>query len=397
MSHETTRKVAVMVAAMLAGCNGDSTTLTSPVGTVADRANDVAPPNPPVIFLHYDYMVTPDGGMFVGDTIKNYAPDPATIDHVVEAFRRHGISLVIDPQHTEIPFQEIMMGPFGCPPNRICVDFFDLKATYFRPKGRQPWHYAIFAPLGYLGGQRVGGAADLEGSNILVSVFPPHPTCTLGTRVDFCQYRQAGTLMHELGHNLGLRHGGDDDENYKPNYISVMNYLFQGGISYSLPGDTYQFSPAFVEPTLADRERIVGIRLDYSDGALPPIDEHHLDERIGLGGSAANNSIGWYVGNMILDCSDYDFRFKYFHASAQPTDWNHNGQIESDVAVDVNWYWPWTQAGAPYPPFGVCPVLSVLDDYDDWTHVQRFLGTPGYLTGTLRPTTIVADPPGPKQ
>ena len=33
--------------------------------------------------------------------------------------------------------------------------------------------------------------------------------------------------MHELGHNLGLRHGGDDLPNFKPNYLSVMNYSFQ--------------------------------------------------------------------------------------------------------------------------------------------------------------------------
>jgi hypothetical protein len=33
--------------------------------------------------------------------------------------------------------------------------------------------------------------------------------------------------MHELGHNLGLRHGGADDTNFKPGYASVMNYAFQ--------------------------------------------------------------------------------------------------------------------------------------------------------------------------
>ncbi|MBO0881702.1 MAG: hypothetical protein J2P17_15450, partial [Mycobacterium sp.] len=48
----------------------------------------------------------------------------------------------------------------------------------------------------------------------------------------------AGTIMHELGHNLGLRHGGgaaiDTDAtggllsaNCKPNYLSVMNYPMQ--------------------------------------------------------------------------------------------------------------------------------------------------------------------------
>ena len=40
---------------------------------------------------------------------------------------------------------------------------------------------------------------------------------------------QARSLMHELGHTLGLVHGGNqslNDLNYKPNYLSVMNYLY---------------------------------------------------------------------------------------------------------------------------------------------------------------------------
>jgi hypothetical protein len=54
---------------------------------------------------------------------------------------------------------------------------------------------------------------------------------------------QAGTLAHELGHTLGLRHGGpaatvtDTAPNCKPNYQSVMNYFFQvRGLGPSLPG-----------------------------------------------------------------------------------------------------------------------------------------------------------------
>ena len=46
------------------------------------------------------------------------------------------------------------------------------------------------------------------------------------------------TLLHELGHNLGLRHGGVDDRtsdspfgpfagDFKPDYISLMNYAYQ--------------------------------------------------------------------------------------------------------------------------------------------------------------------------
>ena len=41
-------------------------------------------------------------------------------------------------------------------------------------------------------------------------------------------FMQASTLMHEGGHNFGRRHGGDLFEpNCKPQYLSVMNYLYQ--------------------------------------------------------------------------------------------------------------------------------------------------------------------------
>src|SRR5262249_44094482 len=37
---------------------------------------------------------------------------------------------------------------------------------------------------------------------------------------------QAAVFMHELGHSLGLDHGGTDDVNNKPNYLSIMNYSY---------------------------------------------------------------------------------------------------------------------------------------------------------------------------
>mgnify|MGYP001769098295 CR=1 FL=1 len=48
--------------------------------------------------------------------------------------------------------------------------------------------------------------------------------------------QQGGTLMHELGHTLGLRHGGNVETNDKPNYLSVMNYSFQRCIVPASPG-----------------------------------------------------------------------------------------------------------------------------------------------------------------
>ena len=45
--------------------------------------------------------------------------------------------------------------------------------------------------------------------------------------------------MHELGHNLGLGHGGLDGINNKPNYVGIIiNYNWQvTGLSYDFDGD----------------------------------------------------------------------------------------------------------------------------------------------------------------
>jgi predicted Zn-dependent protease len=64
--------------------------------------------------------------------------------------------------------------------------------------------------------------------------------------------------MHELGHNLGLDHGGADDINCKPNYLSVMSYSRQ----FSSP---------------------IGNRpLDYSRSSLVHLNESSLNEPDGV-------------------------------------------------------------------------------------------------------------------
>lgn len=41
------------------------------------------------------------------------------------------------------------------------------------------------------------------------------------------KWTQVGTFLHELGHNLGLMHGGGDHVSFKPNHLSVMSYAYQ--------------------------------------------------------------------------------------------------------------------------------------------------------------------------
>ena len=47
---------------------------------------------------------------------------------------------------------------------------------------------------------------------------------------DYYSNMLSSTLLHELGHTLGLWHGGDEVQNYKPNYLSSMNYLYVSGL-----------------------------------------------------------------------------------------------------------------------------------------------------------------------
>ena len=118
------------------------------------------------------------------------------------------------------------------------VDFDSLKDVYFghgtdfdgesetseaRLKAKKlAYRYCIFGHT--QSGGTTSGRAEVGGNDLMVTLGGWNGG-TGGT-----SEQKAGTFMHELGHNLGLRHGGGDSRNYKPNYLSVMNYFFQFGL-----------------------------------------------------------------------------------------------------------------------------------------------------------------------
>ena len=123
---------------------------------------------PPVILLHYDYMVSTDPSNPHSD-----APNPEIIRLLVEAFKQHGITLVIDPRHAVLPhYNFVGFGEDGARCAEVEANHFAflgwggptttfeaLKAQYFHPQGNVPWHYAIF---GHTVASIYGGAS---GSN----------------------------------------------------------------------------------------------------------------------------------------------------------------------------------------------------------------------------------------
>jgi len=121
-------------------------------------------------------------------------------------------------------------------------------------------------------------------------------------------YEREGTFIHELGHNLGLRHGGNDHNNYKPNYLSVMNYFFQTSGVYR-SGGWYNF--------------------DYSRFLLPTLNENNLNENTGLGALAAVYGTKWY-------CPSPPGGTNSDLTASSSVDWNCNGAIAAGASVDIN-------------------------------------------------------------
>lgn len=140
-------------------------------------------------------------------------------------------------------------------------DFFNIKQGNFNGARDTSFRYVVFGHS--YPGQAVGGPADSSGlaencgkmtcSDLMVTLGgyarqtvdanldgapdadppPPGPPAPFvaGPRgalpVDGTFAHHTGTFMHELGHTMGLRHGGGDDVNFKPNLLSIMNYAFQ--------------------------------------------------------------------------------------------------------------------------------------------------------------------------
>ena len=224
------------------------------------------------------------------------------------------------------------------------------------------------------------GIADAPGGDILITLgfFDEH----VGT-----PFIQATTLMHELGHNLGLRHGGIPKQpNCKPNYQSVMNYLFQvRGLlvgTANLPVAGYQ----------------VGVPvIDYSRQSLGSLNENSLSEPGGLGASWLYRT-RWYApfsssfldqslqttpatkhcdGSPITDAAEMVRVDGTTTASPPGIDWNADGFIDAAIpAQDVNFN------GSLTPPLD--PGVN------DWAIVdlrqvgtRRNVSSPGSIEGAL--------------
>lgn len=111
-------------------------------------------------------------------------------------------------------------GPAIC---NLNAAFFTAKAANFAPARLPIFRYTISTPG--TAGCNSGGQSEIGGN-------------------DFVDHNgDGGTIMHELGHSLTLRHGGFEDANCKPNLVSVMSYFSQFGVGRKDGGTILDYSP----------------------------------------------------------------------------------------------------------------------------------------------------------
>lgn len=193
---------------------------------------------------------------------------------------------------------------------------------------RNGYFYYTLLPHYYNTNSTSSGQAELPGDDLIVSLYCSVSTTNVGN-----------TIVHEVGHNLNLQHGGNTSCNYKPNYNSVMNYKYQ------FPGvDT-------------DCNSTGNGVLDYSRGVRITLNENSLNENAGVCGSTAIN-------------------------------WNGVNGFENPVSHDVN--------SSDTNQVSACGgTLTTYSDFNDWANITFT----GLANADLRydpPEIIDCDNPAPQ-
>ena len=329
-------------------------------GQFVDLPGMGANPLRKTIFIEIDYMDGHKPSQQALDLIKQAFADAPVANPV----GKPGIDLLIMVDD-EVPFTEFL----GSETTQDTYDwsgedgtktyFQQIKDAHFTEDLKAVSRYCLFAHRidfgssnSFSGISRGDADTGFAGSDFIVSLGDPE----VGVGGVGSIAQQAGTFMHELGHSLGLRHGGNEDVQGKPNYISVMNYYFQfGGVC---PGA----SPCF----------------DFSREKLDELDENKLVETVGVGAASGLRTAKQTgtLGAVI-----------YFDDASGAIDWNKSGGDAETAAyaLDLN---------GDNKPIG--PRLgSKLKGFDDWSALKFKGGNIGAVgsDATLPPPPAATEPP----
>lgn len=218
----------------------------------------------------------------------------------------------------------------------------DLKAEYVPAARSAVFTWAMYARR-IAGSGCLGLAPGVPGDTFLISGSLVKSTLP-----------EAATFVHELGHTLGLRHGGLDDVNGKPNYLSIMNY------DYTLGNGLIKDGKAGT--------------LDYSRFDLAPLDQSAgIDESVGVQAIPGSTDPDGY--GLAYHCAGgeggrADLRTV---TSLVPVDWDCDGDVED------------TQITASVARNGESSDDGVLTSRNDWSSITFTGGARGGLATVGEP------------
>jgi hypothetical protein len=356
-------------------------------GSFVDLKGMGADPNKKDIFIEIDWM---NAG--AGEPAAGHKPKQAALDMICATFSGRGIAVHFDIGQdaggiagnactapnvafsggNAIGHSNVINWKAADAPLLGRPDFNLLKKNNFANNRRFLFHYCLWGHQFGIGGAAAktsSGIADLPGGDYAITLGPfTHPTLPADNMVGTLQ-EQAGTMMHEFGHNLFLHHAGAaNTPNRIPQYQSVMNYRYQMLLLQN-----------------AGNTSVV----DYSGQNLGALDETMLNEGAGVGAAtyrtrywSTPNAVDNFLANTIgfRNIVIPDPRGCMVNVVDRQTlrvngaiDWNNNGKIDpANVMQDIG---------------GVCG----LDNYNgsnDWTAIDlRQLGSrPNYSDAGTGPT-----------
>lgn len=317
-----------------------------------------ADPNVKDIFVEADWMVGKNTGLFGDKNKRNTRPSARALEMVYLAFKLHDINLHVDAGPDSIMNYDTgeTWGELSGGNAFTYNDSFDRENDWgktieenFTGSRVTSFRHCLFV-TSYDDRLSTGRANAIPGQFFIIS------SGLIGNN----DIALASTFMHELGHTLGLGHGGvytgengesiPDNMNYKPNHLSIMNYTYQ----------------------LTGLKNIYGAyEIDYQNFELPEIDENHVNENNGIDpkGATANKHLiaKLYVGNKYTwHCSTKEFSA----IAKQPIDFNGDGAIQDNIRWNFN-------------PRDLSGYSIINKTENEWKHLQ-------FKTGVIGKTSSAA-------
>ncbi|XQF92137.1 PKD domain-containing protein [Pseudoalteromonas espejiana] len=272
------------------------------------------------IFIEVDYMDSTDIGI---------TPQRIAIEKVISVFNNNGYTVHFDvgdlfDQSTGTSIENFDLGGGTTVPfndytpfeyDQGTANLFAYKMEYADTRRRPIFHYLLMANSGNSDGSISGsGIAEINGNDLMLTMGGWGLSVDDQVSQNVTNNYQASTIFHELGHNLGLYHGGDEEVNFKPNHLSSMNYLYQlTGLSSigNNEGDRYydrfytnnvncDIAPSTNNQTGSTDDFII----NYSNGSSADINESTIDETEGLkraGSTAVDYNCNAVIGETLTN------------------------------------------------------------------------------------------------